>query len=1017
MLGKQLFFDKQDYELLTFINKVLILQKNAQESEDMLHVNLHPHGIKTLAMSREMRVANAMIRLLGSTEDSNSSYRLQALRTLFDEVLNSAKTRFRRNTARVLVEIMKALVRAHGDTQKQLYLANDFRNAAKGNPHAVRAYLKEYGLIEMPEDWSQLTFDHHVHDVNTKGRKSPTHLIMDASLRGVRYLTVIYYNFIDEAAAAELLRAAHIIGIHVRIGIEYSLPFGDKHVQFVWAPRYTSNPEKFLEFLAEAPMQHLMRLGREASAWRACDVYSVLETWNTTHAQDLATQLGMDPTVFGKLNDDCFKAFVATGQASHAHLAEFIYAYIAQALEQRRKDILQELAGLEEQIHADYVEILQEQVKLIDAVTAEYIYDTYVNHSVNKDILQSSVDKNDPHRPELLRLTPLSLLDWLTSIQTGGFITLQLGNLTAEDVLVLLWQCQGLVTHLEIFNVQEWRSGRLENLEAISQLQQALNDGSAPRLKNIVLCMLKERESEDGQELSSCPAHNRRKEVLREILCNIVSLKELYASPPLRSRMGSNTTDRPTNQGHMGLVFPETLPERGRKALLENGSGITVPFHLAIHYVVRYTPSILLWNKSRITRIIQALPFCSKYGYIKEQDWRSHSATAKYGEQSNVALFNTHRPKERVLPADDALPPRQYLNSNISNILKVIVGFIPASIAFHYTQTWWVLAWFGPIIWFSITGVRNVIQFVVAGTGIHRYSLLRWNDHVSWSRLCDSLLYTGFSVPLLELGVRILLLQDLLQVNAATHTVLVYTVMSAVNGLYIAWHNIIRGLPKEAVIGNLFRSALAIPMALLFNVLVLEFLIYVAQVPNAEYLVATASAIISKMASDTVAAIIEGYADMKLMVRMRRWDYSTKIKDLFQTYVSLDLAFPEEDINDMLTSPRTLLRRVAEKDKALHAELIINALDFMYFWYYRPRSHEVCRKLIRQMTPEERVVFASLQRVLLQEREVSQLFVDGLVGRNFSSALAFYLNNHVAYIKKMLQLCAVEYAENEESIT
>ncbi len=1014
MLKNRLFFDKQDYELLTFINKVLIMQKDAKVSEDMLNVSLHPHGIKTLAMSREMRVANAMIRLLSSSQNSDSGYRLQALRTLFDEVLNSAKTRFRRNTARVLVEIMKALVRAQGDIQKQLYLASDFRNAAQGKPHTVRAFLKEYGLIEMPEDWSQLTFDHHVHDINTKGRKSPTHLVMDASIKGIRYITVIYYNFIDEKAAAELLRAAHIIGLHVRIGIEFSLPFGEKHVQFVWAPRNATNPERFLEFLAEAPMQHLMRLGREASAWRAGDVYRVLRLWNETHRQDLALHVGVDPEHLGEFQAENFKNFVGTGQASHVHLAEFIYAHIAPVLEQRRAELKEELQDKEVQCQEHLAEQLQKQKNFIEEVSIGYIYDNYVNRTINKNITALSIDKNDPQRPELLRLTPLSLLDWLTSIQTGGSITLKLDNLTTEDVLILLWQCQGLVTHLEIFNVRAWNTGRLEHLETISDLQQALNTGSAPRLKHLVRMMLQEREALQAEENTLCPMHVRRLEILREILCNIKSLKNLYDSPPLRSRMGSNATDRPTSHGHMGLVFPETLPSHGYKAVQNTKNALKIPFHLPIHYVVRYTPSILLWNKSRITRIIQAIPGCKRYGYTMEQEWRSQSSTAKYGEQSNISLLKTERPLDRHACTAKKLPPKQYLNSRINNILKVILGFIPASIAFHYTQTWWVLAWFGPIIWFSITGVRNVIQFVVAGTGFHRASLLRWNDHVSWSRLCDSLLYTGFSVPLLELGVRILLLQDTLHINTVTHPVLVYTVMSTVNGLYISWHNIIRGLPKEAVIGNLFRSVLAIPMALLFNTLTLEFLQTVMQVPNAVQLVATSSAIISKMASDTVAAIIEGYADMKLMVRMRRWDYETKIKDLFYSYVRLDLTFPEEDINTMLASPRLLLQRVAEKNKRLHAELIINALDLQYFWYYRPRAREVCKKLIRQMSPEERTVFASLQRVLLQEREVSQLFVDGLVGRHFSKALAFYLNNHRAYVKTMSQLCAMNYEEEDE---
>ncbi len=1013
MWRKTLFFDKQDYELLNFVNKVLVMQQNAQVSEDMLAVNLHPHGVKCLALSHEMRMANAMIRLLGSKQDSDAGYRLQALRTLFDEMLHSAKTKFRRNTARVLVEIMKDLVRAQGDTEKQLRLANDFRYAAQGKPHVVRKFLQEYGLIEMPEQWSQLTFDHHVHDANSKGRKSPTHLMMDASLKGIRYLTVIYYNFIDEEAASELLQAAKILGINVRIGIEFSLPFEDKHVQFVWSPRYAGNPVRFMEFLAEAPMQHLMQLGREASAWRAGSVYEVLHVWNTHHRFALAQATGMQAEQLGPLAREDFSAFVGTGQASHAHLAEFIFAHMQRALKERCAALrLEEENSQEDAAHLSF---LQEQRHIVQGLSIEHIYDSYINPSLDKNIALSTVDKNDPRRPDLLRLTPLSLLDWITSIQSGGFLTLQLGGLTCEDVLVLLWQCQGLISHLEVFNLQHWQDQRLEHSAAINALQQALNSGSAPRLKNIVLLLLQEREKLDANFTEPCPRHERRKEVLREILCHIVSLTNLYSSPKLRSRMGTNATDRPSNRRHMGLVFPETLNGRGRKALAQHGEKAHVPFDVDLHYVVRYTPSVMAAEKSRLTRMIRALPACSQYGYVKFQEWHSHSATARFGNTGSLSLLEKGLKLEKNHKADD-LPAGKHLNSKLSNILKVVLGFIPASLAFYYTQTWWVLAYLGPVIWFSITGVRNIIQFVVAGTGFHRSGLLRWNDYVSWSRLCDSLLYTGFSVPLLEVLVRTWLLEDLLKMNAASHAVIVYTVMSVVNGLYISWHNIVRGLPKEAVIGNLFRSALAIPMALLFNTIVLDFLLYVANVPNAAALVSTSSAIISKMASDTVAALIEGYADKKNMVRMRNWDYKSKLRDVFQSYVRLDLAFAQEDINDMLRSPRVLMQRVQEKDPLLYTELVINALDLMYFWYYRPRAREVCKKFVRRMSPEERTAFAFLQLVLMQEREVSQLFVDGLVGRNFSKALAFYLAEHRAYIKKLLQMCAVSYEEKMHEV-
>ena len=98
------------------------------------------------------------------------------------------------------------------------------------------------------------------------------------------------------------------------------------------------------------------------------------------------------------------------------------------------------------------------------------------------------------------------------------------------------------------------------------------------------------------------------------------------------------------------------------------------------------------------------------------------------------------------------------MNTGLKNILKVLVGFIPAFLTFSLTKDWWVLAYLGAFIWFGVTGLRNIIQSVLGGGGLKRSPLLQWNSFISWSRIADSLLYTGFSVPLLDFLVKTQLL-------------------------------------------------------------------------------------------------------------------------------------------------------------------------------------------------------------------------------------------------------------------
>ena len=53
------------------------------------------------------------------------------------------------------------------------------------------------------------------------------------------------------------------------------------------------------------------------------------------------------------------------------------------------------------------------------------------------------------------------------------------------------------------------------------------------------------------------------------------------------------------------------------------------------------------------------------------------------------------------------------------------------------------------------------------------------------------------------------------------------------------------------------------------------------------------------------------------------------------------------------------------------------------------------------MEPEERRIFFVSQHVLMRERDVSQLFVDGMVGKNFSRALSFYLMRYPGYLRAL----------------
>ena len=1004
-MAELLYFDRQDRELLKMINAIIDNGPSSDLEQKIFKTSLHPHGILNLTTSHEFRMAQAVINLLGSLNKAGSAEdRLAALRTLHEEVLHSAQTTFRYNTGRVLIQIMKSIIRSRDDEFEQLKLIHDFRKAAAGNPRIVREFLNKHHLIEMPEEWNQLTMDHHVHDANTKGRKSATHLIMDAWVKGIRYLTVVYYNYVELAAARELMRAAEIMGLNVRIGFELRAVFRGRYVKFIWAPRGFSDTEEFLEFLSKPVVAAFFEESRKVSQWVQKHVMATLEQWNIRHAPAIAEEFSIEePT----LDADAFLDFVGNGQPSLIHLAEFAHKTLLPRLLTRVGQLEGECAGLEDSDEADDCQAL---LVRMETLTPTVIYDSWLSPEQNPELPSPAAPCNDDacdDRPELLRLSVGQLLERLHSIRSGYRITLQLAGLSAEDVLEIIWDGLGIVTHLELFNVKEWHDGNLTNLKEINELQIAINRGDVMHLKSMLRAMLERLDGEDQE------SEDRRAKI-KHILRHIPALQALYRYAPLQSHFGTDSTSHLGNRYGMGLAVPETLPRTARKRL--SGSKYIFPETLPLRARLAYNEEFKEHGKpSRFRDWVRQTLGAITFGMRRKPEWTLLYEDVRVKEEGNIITMGgiTVEAANDISPSDTAEPPiaqqqkpgRGYFNTTFSNILKVLVGFIPALLTFLNTQEWWVLAWFGAPIWFGITGVRNVIQSVIAGGGVRKNMLLSWKSFVSWSRVCDSLMYTGISVILLEGLTRNLLLSKVLGLTVENYPLLVFSIIALANGIYISSHNIYRGFPKTAVVGNFFRSVLAIPVAMIYNKALYFLFPLVINMPPEQILI-PAAAIVSKFASDTVAGVIESVADRRNNYRLRKWDYKTKLRHMFDCYTRLELAFPDKDMLALLAQPREFVRFTEKDAKPLQVESFVTALDLMYFWYYQPCAQQTLHATLKEMTREERIVLARFQSLLLNVQEVCQLFVDGMLGGNFSRALSFYLDNYEDYIDTIARHCS-----------
>ncbi|MFH1438161.1 MAG: hypothetical protein ABIJ56_20800 [Pseudomonadota bacterium] len=340
-----------------------------------------------------------------------------------------------------------------------------------------------------------------------------------------------------------------------------------------------------------------------------------------------------------------------------------------------------------------------------------------------------------------------------------------------------------------------------------------------------------------------------------------------------------------------------------------------------------------------------------------------------------------------------------HLNSGVINIAKILLGFLPAFLTFYLTKDWWLLAYFGALIWFGITGIRNILQSVVGGGGLRRSSLLEWKDLVSWGRVADSLLFTGFSVPLLDFLVKDLILARSFDITTATNPIVLYTAIALANGIYISSHNTYRGLPIGAIVGNFFRTMLSIPIALGLNFIILR-LVTAAGVSMDVGLAGMQlwAAIISKTASDFVAAIIEGTADRQHNLSRRKIDYEEKLAQVYDVYGRLETTFPEQDVLALLERPKTLLRGLRDKNAELLRDIVIDSLDLLYFWMYQPRARTALVQQMERMSSDEKQFLLQSQQVLKRKRIISEMLLNGLVGKRFERALAFYLSHADRYL-------------------
>jgi len=181
----------------------------------------HVSGIKNLVYNKAIDMA----LLYNATCFGQREVRLRALARLRDEADNYLGFEMPFNTRRILIALIKETVKARGDILQQHRYMQAFHHALSGRAYVVRTMLDELGLIEVPETATESGaktsgWDDHVYDNAGPGRKTPAQLVLDAYIKGLSRLTIVYEDFEEFEPLAEAIEAGHLMGIEVSVGLE-----------------------------------------------------------------------------------------------------------------------------------------------------------------------------------------------------------------------------------------------------------------------------------------------------------------------------------------------------------------------------------------------------------------------------------------------------------------------------------------------------------------------------------------------------------------------------------------------------------------------------------------------------------------------------------------------------------------------------------------------------------------------------------------------------------------------------
>jgi hypothetical protein len=717
----------------------------------------HPAGYVREMKKRRISIVESYLVIIRNLESEHHRERIQALRLLGEQTSHAKNLTMPLNTARVQIALMKEAIKNRDNKRRQLECLYDFTVSSFGQASAIRAYLDELGIIELPETGQRLAdmdrgWDLHVHDNSSYGRKTPSQLVIDAFIKGISSITVAFNQLNTLGNVEELLTAGDVLGVRVNVGAEFCVSTRGRRFHFMYLlPPLATSAElaAFFERSGGVLRPFLDGLNRNQES-RIASIHALIENFNAVHLPALND--GWEPgSVYAlpALDLAAVDEIVPMESLNRMYLGELLYS-------RWKPVLLRRVLIAKSKMNRAREELAHGSISRWDAsnIEARYLALRKTYTDLNPENLRAQYFA----APRLSEY-PTVFTDMEAVArplkETGGSIKmlhpLEHGLDAAYGVLLAEapW-----IDCVEVYNMYDSINRSVDDTQRFARFVNILNSGQPALVRPFL----------EGHDLNVADADLER-------------IVTAIGRQPLVPVCGSDSTGRSSTVPGMGFIFESRL---------------TGPLHhrfLSKHFCLpEFVSRIIAARGRHVPPEAEAEPRDD----IVSMGKSTHFIPNRIGDETDVTPIPLIR-------------AARYLNTSLRNLLYISVGFLIAIAT---------IGWQYALVWFGITSLRHVIVDLIArrGAQVREWSL----REVDFRNIARSLFWTGFSVPLLSFVKTQFDLRWPLEASGTLYQFSKFFFIALVNGLYLMTHNLLRGFPRGVAAMNLFRTILSWPFASLF---------------------------------------------------------------------------------------------------------------------------------------------------------------------------------------------------------